>query len=272
MVEDRAGTQQELDEAEARYEASRATKLAAEAGTVSAEANVTLAGAKLNAAQADLVSRKAETDVARRELEELDVLMSYAILKSPLKGVVVERHVDPGDLVRDAPAGGNDGPLFAIAQLDRVRVRVAIPERDASWVTVGDAATLALLSMPGRPFAGKVARVAGSLHTGTRTMQVEIDLPNDDRALLPGMFGEVTIVLDEHEALVLPASAVRHDEVGNAHVYVVDGDDRVQVVDVSTGLDDGHEIEITGGLEGGERVVGSTIGRIRPGTMARVRG
>jgi RND family efflux transporter MFP subunit len=138
-------------------------------------------------------------------------------------------------------------------------------------VTVGDAATLSLLSMPGRPFAGNVARVAGSLHTGTRTMQVEIDLPNDDRALLPGMFGEVTIVLDEHQALVLPASAVRYDEAGNAHVYVVDGDDRVQVVDVSTGLDDGQEIEITAGLEGVERVVGSTIGRIRPGTLARVR-
>ncbi len=126
--------------------------------------------------------------------------------------------------------------------------------------------------MPGRRIAGKVARVAGSLHAGTRTMQVEIDLPNDDQALLPGMFGEVTIVLDEHEALVLPASAVRHDEAGNSHVYVLDGDDRVQVVDVSTGLDDGREIEITGGLEGGERVIGSTIGRIRPGTMARVRG
>ena len=272
MVQDRAGTQQELDEAEARYESSRASVLAAEAGAVSAQANVALASAKRKAAQAELASARAQTDVARRELEELDELMSYAILRSPLSGVVVERNVDPGDLVRETPSDRNDAALFVIAQLDRVRVRVSIPERDAPWVTVGDPATLVLLSMPGRPLAAAVARTAASLHMGTRTLQVEIDLPNDDRTLLPGMFGEVTIVLEEHEALVLPAAAVHYDEVGNSQVYIVDESDVVQVVDVSTGLDDGREIEIIGGLEGGERVIGSTIGRIRPGAMVRVRG
>ena len=272
MVQDRAGTQQELDEAEAKYESSRASVLASQAGAVSAKANVALASAKLTAARADQASARAQTDVARRELEELDELMSFAILRSPLGGVVLERNVDPGDLVRETPSDRNDAALFVIAQLDRVRVRVSIPERDAPWVTVGDPATLILLSMPGQPLAAAVARTAASLHMGTRTLQVEIDLPNDDRALLPGMFGEVTIVLEEHEALVLPAAAVHHDEVGNSHVYIVDGSDVVQVVDVSTGLDDGREIEIIGGLEGGERVIGSTIGRIRPGAMVRVRG
>ncbi|MFH1267418.1 MAG: efflux RND transporter periplasmic adaptor subunit, partial [Planctomycetota bacterium] len=163
-------------------------------------------------------------------------------------------------------------PLFVIAALDKVRVRVSVPERDAPWANVGDQATMTFPALPGESFSGKVARIAGSLDESTRTMTIEIDLENPQNRLLPGMFGESTIELEEQaDSLVLPAGAVRYDEDGGSYVYVVDPTDQVRVVEVVTGLDDGHEIQITEGLSGNERVANAMIGRLKEGQKVVVR-
>jgi len=273
LVQNKAVAESLRDEALQRYESAQAAKLAVEAAVVSANANVSVAGAKLEATRADLAAAQARTEVASKELEELDALMSYATLRSPFKGIVTERHADPGDLIRNAPtsSGPDSPPLFVIAEVDKVRVRVPVPERDAPWANVGDPATLTLQALPGQSFAGNVSRVAGSLDESTRTIAVEIDLENPGYKLLPGLFGEATIVLEEHpNSLVLPAGAVRYDETGNSYVYAIDPAGRVQVVDVTTGLDDGHLIEITNGLTGDERVADAMIGRLKPGQEVQV--
>ena len=136
--------------------------------------------------------------------------------------------------------------------------------------------TVNLRSLPNRPpFPGKIDRVAHSLDESTRTMLVEIDLPNPDGVLLPGMYGEATIVLEAREdVLMLAASAVRskQDEDGNTvyFVYLLDAKDKVSIVPVMTGADDGKEIEITKGLKGGERIVDSTIGTLAEDQRVRV--
>jgi len=275
LVQNQAIAERLRDEAMNRYEAAQAAKLAAEAAVVSADADLSVARAKLEAARADLATTRARTEVASKELEELDALMSYATLRSPFKGVVTERHADPGDLIRNTPtsSGPDSPPLFVIAELDQVRVSIVVPENQAPWANEGDAVTLVVPALPTRKFEGKIDRIARSLDASTRTMAVEMDLPNPDRVLLPGMYGEATIELDKKaDTLVLPASAVRYDEEGHSRVYVVDQNNTVKVVDVSTGLDDGKRIEILSGLDENTRVVDAMVGRLAPGQPVRVQG
>jgi HlyD family secretion protein len=257
-----------LDEARKKFEAAEAEKSAALAAVHSADAELSLSRTQAIAAEVDLEVAKASTEVARRDLDELDELIKYSRLVSPFDGVVAERHVDLGDLVRDTQAGSShDGPaMLVVKQVSRVRVRVAVPERDTPLVDVGDTAEIRMQAMPGHVFEGSVSRSSRTLDERTRTMLVEIDLPNPDGRLLPGMFGQATITLvPPGEKLLLPAGAVRHDEQGKAYVYVVSAAGEIQVIQVGTGLDDGRQVEITSGLKGDERVVGPILSRLKPG-------
>jgi RND family efflux transporter MFP subunit len=176
-------------------------------------------------------------------------------------------------LVRNSQNNVTTEPLFVIAQVDTVRIRVAIPERDVPLATVGDSASITLQALPGETFSGVIARIAGGLEQSTRTMLVEIDLPNTDGKLIPGMFGQATILLDSRaDQVALPAGAVRYDGKGRSYVYVIDNDATIREVDVVTGVDDGHQIEITSGLTGHEHVVGPLLHRLSAGQKVNVEG
>ena len=263
-----------LDESQKRFESSEAAQKAAEAAVSSAKARLTVAQSKIAAAEAEHDAAGAQTDVARKQLEELEALIDYATLTAPFAGIITARNVDLGDLVRNtqAASAGDRPPLFSVAQVDTVRVRVQVPENDAPWADAGDAASIRLRAVRGPAIESQLTRVSGRLNPSTRTMTAEIELKNQDQniKLLPGMFGEVTITLAERNALVLPAGVVRYDEKGNSYVYTVGADDTVSRVEVGTGLDDGREIEITSGLTGNERIVTATIGRLKAGQKVRV--
>jgi len=273
LVNEKAVADRLLDEAQKKYDSATADKAATNADVTSAESEVELADAKVITAQAELDVAKAKIEVAERELDELDELLKYSRLKSPFDGVVTERNVDPGDLVRDAPmaAGAQKSPLFVVSKLDKVRVRVPVPERDAPFANVGDSATITLQALPGEEIEGELSRVAGVLDEKTRTMLVEIDLENSDDHLRPGMFGQATITLDSpKKTVMLPVDAVRFDENGNSYVYNVNDDSTIEVVDVQTGLDDGEQIEIISGLRAKDRVVGPLLRRLKPGDSVEV--
>jgi len=273
LVSGKAVADRLLDEAREHLESAQAAKRAAEAALRAADSNVTVARAGLSGANADIEVARARIREAQREQEETAVRIDYATLRAPFDGIVTERNVDPGDLVRNIQDSSTalKKPLFTIAGLDRVRVRVSVPEHDAEWLSAGDPAIVRLRGLPGLPLKGAVSRAARSLDEDTRSMTVEIDLPNTDGSLLPGMFGEATITLEETAgSLSLPAPAVRHDEGGRSYVYVVGAGDAVEVVEVTTGLDDGKQVEISSGLTGDERVVGPTIDRLQAGQKVRV--
>ena len=102
-------------------------------------------------------------------------------------------------------------------------------------------------------------------------MLVEIDLPNPKGELLPGMYGEATIVLEERkDAAVLPATAVRHDEQGRSFVYVLTAGDVIHKTEVAIGLDNGTELEILGDLHDGQRVVDATLATLKDGQRIAV--
>ncbi len=273
LVRDKAVAGRLLDEATKKLDSARAQKKALDSAVQAAISELALARAQAVAADNLLLVAQATTDVARRELDELQESRNLATLRAPFDGVVTERNVDLGDLVSDTRTGGgpNGKPLFVVTQLDPVRVRVAVPERDAPLVDVGDKVQITLQALGSQIFTGSVTRIAGTLDERTRTMLVEIELPNADGRLLPGMFGQATITLEEErEKIVLPVAAVRYDASGKSYVYVVNATDQIDVVDVQIGWDTGQLVEIVSGLTGDERIVGPMLERLKAGQKVRV--
>lgn len=267
LVERRSLESRVLDEVRKQRDSERANQKAVASAIDSAQAEVTVAQAKLRSAQADLQAAMAETVVAERQLDELDVLLDYATLKAPFTGLVTQRSVDLGDLVRERSEVGPGEPLFVLSQVDKVRVHIPVPEADAAWVSPGDLVRLRFPSFPAEaPIEASVTRLSGDLDPNTRTMLVEVEVPNPERKLLPGMFGEATILLDTNVASnILPARAVRFDDQGNAYVYVVDDQQTVTVTPITTGRDDGHSIEVTAGISAGQAVIDAHLKRFVTG-------
>jgi RND family efflux transporter MFP subunit len=261
-----------LDEARMKRDSESARKQAVESAVESARADVEVAIATIESARADLETAKAETEIARRELDELNVWIDYAEIKAPFAGIVTERNIQPGDLVRAANDVGPIKPLFVISQINRVRVQIPVPENDAPLVTPGDEVSLTFPSFASEaPLIAQVTRRSGSLDVNTRTMLVEVEMDNPDGKLLPGMFGQASINIDTKTAAnMLPSQAVRFDESGNAFVYVVADDDTISIQEISTGMDDGNFIEVLTGVEPGQAVVGAHLSRFIDGQKVAV--
>lgn len=278
LVADQSVARRVLDEAQKQYESSLAAKTAAEAKLNSAKTQVELAREKLKVAEREWQSAKEATNVARKRLAEMKTLMAFATLTAPFPGIVTERHIDKGDLVRNTQAASDDPrqPLFTLADVRRLRVHVMVPEHEAPLVREGADVRLKLRSLPRETFdEATVTRIAKKLDERTQTMRVEVVVDNrrdgSHWLLMPGMYGEATITLKQKpQAITLPADAVRYDESGHARVYVVEPDDTIRIVSVTTGIDLGDAIEIVSGLDSEARVVGPMVGRLKAGQKVRV--
>lgn len=254
-----------LDEATMKRDSAKAQLNAASSSIAAAYADVTVAEAKQLAAKAAFAAAKADTEVAAKQLAEINVLIAYAKLKAPFAGVVTQRNVDIGDLVDTATNTAAGNPLLVLHQIDKVRVHIPVPESDAAMVSRGDAIALTFPSFTGETINATVTRVTQSLDPQTRTMMVESEIENADGKLIPGMFGQATITLGgKIAANMLPARSVRFDSTGNAYLYVIGDDDTVSVVSVETGIDDGRSIEVVG-IDAGVRVVDANLTRLASG-------
>jgi len=188
-------------------------------------------------------------------LRELEAMRRYERITADFDGVITARYVDPGTLVPQATAGslGANTPILALATLDQLRVYVDLPEAQAPFVRDGDEAVVTVGEYPGRRFAGAVTRHPPALVAATRTMLVEVDLPNPDGALLPGMYAELTIEVSGRATAPRVPDDVLIFRDGKTFVPVV-ADDRLRMVPVTLGYDDGRTTEVTDGLRGDERV------------------
>ena len=258
-----------LDEARARRDSSVAQGESVKSAIQAAQADVSVAQAKKASAEADLQAAKADKKIALKQLEELEVMVEYGSLKAPFDGVITTRDVNLGDLVGEART--SDRPLMTISQIDRLRIHVPVPERDAASVSIGDEVELDFPSFPGEVMIAKVTRLAHVLDPSTRTMLVEAEIENKDGKLMAGMFGQATIKFAaDTVAGVLPARAVRFDATGNAFVYVIDNEDVVSISEVQIGADDGKMIEVTDGLDNDQRVIDAHLKRFVDGQKVSV--
>ena len=133
--------------------------------------------------------------VAQANLEKSEVRLAFATIRAPFDGVVTQRNFFPGDFIRSANQGGNE-PLLTVQRVDKMRMIVAVPDRDVPFVDVGAAVEVEIDALPGKKWLAKVSRIAGFEDPRTRTMRVEIDLPNPTGQIRPGMNGKATIVLE----------------------------------------------------------------------------
>jgi membrane fusion protein (multidrug efflux system) len=200
---------------------------------------------------------EAELAEAQAKLSEAGQRQGYCSLTAPFSGYVTERFLDPGAMV-----GPGSLPVVNIVKTRDVRVIASIVEGDAPKVARGAEVDVVLHAFPDTVFRAHVTRVGRSLDPTSRTLRVEMDIPNKSDVLLPGMTGRAAIVVDRREkALLVPFTAIlKLEDV--AYAYVVhdqDGQPRAHRVEVETGVDFGDWLEVREGLAETDRVI--TIGR-----------
>jgi RND family efflux transporter MFP subunit len=208
-------------------------------------------------------------------------MASYTRIVAPFDGVITERFVDPGALIHaggqqsatapmQGPArpGGTAAPVVSVARLDKLRIYVYVPQAEVQFVHVGMPATVKVQGFDSAHFRGAVTRYAHSLDLATRTMLTEVDLENLKRRLFPGMYANVTLVLQKDaDALRLPVRAVGGDR---SHTVLVARNGRLEEVPVDTGVTDGRYVEITSGITTGDLVVQTFSTALTPGEQVRV--
>ena len=216
-------------------------------GLVGAQASLGSAQAAVKVAEANLAAQYAT-------VKRLQQLTSYEQVTAPFDGVITSRGVDTGDLV-SADSNGAGNVLFTLARDSVVRVQVSVPQSGAIGIHDGLPAKVRVEELPGRVFTGTVARSAVALTQASRTMQAEVDVPNPDGTLRPGLYVTVEIGIPRlAPGVTIPAEALIFNGEG-LRVAVVGQGGVVHMRDVSIYRDFGTSVELRGGLNGGEAVV-----------------
>ncbi|WP_296649660.1 efflux RND transporter periplasmic adaptor subunit [Paraburkholderia sp.] len=237
--------QQELDDATAKDRASQA---------------------QVDAAKSALAAARQQLAVAKADQERYSALMDYSRIVAPYDGVVTWRFSDTGALVQAGTSTSSGLPVVTLAQVNVLRLRVPVPESLAAKVKIGDVADVQVQAT-GEHFTGKVSRFTDALDPSTRTMQVEIDVPNPSYHLQPGMYADVRLDANSRpDALTVPVEAIQRND-NKTSVLVVDPENRVQTREVKLGVQSSNKVEILAGLNEGEKVIVGNLGAYQPGEV-----
>jgi multidrug efflux pump subunit AcrA (membrane-fusion protein) len=236
-------SRQEHDTYQAQYEAQQANVHALEKAISAAQSN----------------AAAAEANLAR-----LNELLGYQTVRAPFAGVITLRNVDAGALV-------NEGStlLFRIAQTDRLRTYINVPQSEADSVRTGQTASLIIPDFAGRKFTGTLSRTANALDPATRTLLVEIQVPNPAAVLMPGMYTQVDLAVPrKNPPLVIPGDTlvVRSD---GPQVAVVDAGGIVHFTKIQLGRDFGDRLEVLSGLEDGQQLAVNPGDAVREGAKVK---
>jgi multidrug resistance efflux pump len=224
LIADGVDARQTLTETEYQFEAVKAARKEAQARVASAKAAIVKAQADRDKAAADVDAAKARHQVAREDVGRVDALLGYTRIKAPFDGVVTSRSANTGDFV----TGTDRSALFTVAKTDPVRVVIKVPEADAGLVDVGQDVKIAVQTLGGAERTGKVVRTSWALEQGSRTLRSEIDLPNPEGHVRPGMYvyGRLTVKLPEGWAVPTAAVGKVSDQ---PVIYLVEGGKAVRV-------------------------------------------
>ena len=186
-------------------------------------------------------------------LKRLRDQQDFGKVLAPFDGMVTRRNVDNGDLM-NAGNGGTGQIMFAVAQIDRLRLYAYVPQDRAARVRVGDSVDILRAEAADKPAKGRIVRTAGAIDPSTRTLQIEIQVPNSDHSLLPGSYVDVALTLKSDGGLILPTNALLFNSAGS-RVALVQPDGKVKMQVVVLGTDFGHEVEIRKGLKPDDKVI-----------------
>lgn len=201
-------------------------------------------------AKQDLDNAESTMKVERAKAEASKTHLDYAHITAPFSGYVTKRFLDPG-----ANVTPNNATLFTLMDIDRMKIIVNAQERDIPFVTIGKKAVVTVDAFPNRQFTGEITRLSEAVDLSTRTMAVEIGVPNNDHLLKPGMFASVTVIVNEHkDAITVPTQALLKDDRGN-FVYILGADNSAHRKDIKQGIEQGSRTEILSGLGESDRII-----------------
>lgn len=236
--------QQEVDDAQSK-------DLATEAQVESAKSNLDVARSQLDAAK------------AKREHDR--VLFDYAKITAPFAGVVTQRFANLGALMQSGTGSSTQAmPLVRLSQDDLFRLVIPVPESYVRYIRVGDPVKVTVPAL-NRVYPGKVTRFSVDVKEDTRTMHTEVDIPNTDRKLIPGLYAQAVLTLEQRDkAIAAPLQAVSQED-NQATVYVVDASNKIEVRKVTLGIQTANDAEVLAGLKEGEMVVVSDRSSLKAG-------
>lgn len=204
-------------------------------------------------AQQEADTARAAMLQAKATYEQLLAEQDYKNITAPFDGIVTARYVDPGALIPQVTATATGTPVVSLATLEPLRVYAQVPQSLALWVEDGNLADITSNELAGKQFKGSVIRHPQALDSGSRTMLVEVDLPNKDHALLPGMYAKMDITIDTKQT----GEMVRDDALvfrdGKIFVPLV-RDNHLHLAPVTLGYDNGQTVVVEGDVRGDDLV------------------
>src|SRR5438132_13003309 len=250
---------QQLAQAKANYDIAKVT----------ADRWRDLVEKKVVSAQENDEKQKA-AEAARANLEQLQKTQGFKEIVAPFGGSISARNIDVGTLVT-AGTGNAGTPLFRIVQSDPLRVYAYVPQTNAPSMHEGLATKILVQEFPGQDFDGTVTRTAGALDPQSRTMQVEVQVPNHEGKLYAGMYGQVKFLLvDENAPIVVPANAFLFRTEG-PQVATVVGDNHIHWQNIHVGRDFGTSLEVLDGLTETTKVVINPTDDLHEGIQVQVK-
>lgn len=259
-----AVTETLVDERLSQVKAAEGAKQESRANIQASQATLAESRVSVQKSEADLTTAIARVRVAKANLARTQTLLGYTEIKAPFAGVITRRSVDTGRYV--APATNDSEPLLEVCRTDIVRVFVDVPELEAEWVTsgeAGDAAVVRVQALEGKSFDARVTRTSWSLNPTNRSLRAEIDVPNADGVLRPGMFATAEILLETRpDVVVVPVSTLVRNGPDQFCWLVRDG--KANRVKVDVGLRSGSEVEIRSGVALEDAVVATPPAALQP--------
>ncbi len=225
--------------------------------------------ADYQSSEARLYSAKAQVALDRSKVDQYSALSEFKLVKAPFDGTITERKIDIGNLVT-AGSGSTTTPMYRMAQTDPLRVFVDVPQSAAGeLMNAGVPAEIRASGAVGDAFSGKIVRSAESLNAQARTMRVEVDMPNAQHALVPGMYVNVAFHLPPRGLVEVPAAALIFRSSGT-QVAQVDQNGKVAFHDVVIARDNGSMVELTSGVQPGDRLILNISSQIGAGQVVAV--
>ncbi len=218
---------------------------------------------------AKLHAAEARVNLDKSNVDRLSYMAQFKQVVAPYEGVITERRTNIGDLVT-AGSTSNTAPLFGITQYDQIRVFANVPQSSAGDISIGSTARITGAENSSQVFEGKITRTSESIDPQARTLRVEVDLPNPELKLLPGMYVKVEFNLKSRAAVQIPASALLFRTAG-PQVALIQPDDTVKFTNVRIGRDNGNTVEIMSGLSEGDRVALNINNQIADGSKVTVK-
>ena len=227
------------------------------------------AEAGVSAAESAVASAQQQLVVDRAELQKDQSMLDYAQIIAPFDGVVTQRFADTGAMVAAGTSSEKQAlPVLELAQNDVLRLEIPVPESVVPSIREGDSVQVHVGAM-NRDFEGKVVRFSRQLDESTRTMITEIDVPNGNLTLVPGMYADVKIRLQHRQnVLCVPIVAIMRGE-GKPWVLAVDAANRLEKREIAVGVEDARRAEVLSGLREGEFVVAANQAEFKPGQLVK---